>query len=264
MEIDYRRWYPAIGNRLSRRHYDPLLTLPEENLATFKKFCAEFRPFPEARVELITDSPAKVFDFILGSYGFIRNPPAALAFVGDIRQPHVQETVGYIGEAAILEATALKLGTCWVAGFFNPAAVAHRVKLAPYERVLAVSPLGYPLAEKTLGEKVISGFGRSHKRKPLTEFVNGVSEENWPVWLKSALEAVRIAPSATNRQPWRFYIGKKAITISTDLGKLDFGVSKRLDCGIAMLHMEVTALNHGINVRWELQDPPQVARFSYE
>jgi hypothetical protein len=264
MEIDYQRWYPALGIRLSRRQYDPLIPIPAEILSMVKTICAEFRPFPEARVEMITDSPGRIFDFILGSYGVIRNPYAALAFIGDMRQPHVQEAVGYTGEAVVLEATALKLGTCWVAGFFSPAAVTHRVKLAPYERVLAVSPLGYPLAEKTLAEKALTGFAHSRKRKPLTELISGLSEEQWPVWLKSALEGARIAPSATNRQPWRFDIEKTAITISTDIGKLDFKVSKRLDCGIAMLHLEVAALNSGIHGRWELQNAPQVARFSYE
>jgi hypothetical protein len=264
MEIDYQRWYPAVEIRLSRRQYDPLRPLSAENLSTLKKLCLEFRPFPEARVELITDSPDRIFDFILGSYGVIRNPTAALAFIGDMRQPHVQETVGYTGEAVVLEATALGLGTCWVAGFFSPAAVTHRVKLAPYERVLAVSPLGYPLAEKTLAEKALMGFAHSRKRKPINELISGLSEEHWPIWLKSALEAARIAPSATNRQPWRFYIEKKSVTISIDLGKLDFKVSKRLDCGIAMLHLEVAALNSGIHGHWELQDTPHVARFSYE
>ncbi len=263
MEIDYQRWYPAIGIRTSRRQYDLRKPLSDDVLSIFKKFCSEFRPFPEARVALITDSATTIFEFILGSYGIIRDPPAALAFIGDTRAPRVQETVGYTGEAAILEATALGLGTCWVAGFFNPAAVAHRISLAPYERVLVVSPLGYPVAEKTLGEKMLTGFGRSRKRKPLTELISGLSEENWPVWLKSALEAARIAPSATNRQPWRFNVEKKAITISTDPGKLDFKISKRLDCGIAMLHLEVAALNAGIHGRWELQDTLQVARFVY-
>jgi len=263
MEIDYQRWYPAIRIRTSRRLYDPRKPLSEEVLSNFKNFCSEFRPFPEARVELITDSAARIFDFILGSYGIIRNPPAALAFIGDMRKPHVQETVGYTGEAAVLEATALGLGTCWVAGFFNPAAVAHRINFAPYERVLAVSPFGYPIAEKTFGEKMLAGFGHSRKRKPLTELISGLSEENWPLWLKPALEAARIAPSATNRQPWTFNVEKKAITISTDPGKLDFKVSKKLDCGIAMLHLEVAALNSGIHGRWELQDTLQGARFSY-
>jgi len=39
-------------------------------------------------------------------------------------------------------------------------------------------------------------------------------------------------------------------------------VSKQLDCGIAMLHIEVAALNCGIRGNWQFLKAPQVARFS--
>jgi nitroreductase len=181
-----------------------------------------------------------------------------------MRQPHVQEAVGYTGEGVVLEATALGLGTCWVAGFFRPAAVTQRLNIASYERVLAVSPLGYAPLEKTLGEKIIKGFAHNRKRKPLTQLVNGLPENEWPGWLKSALEAARIAPSATNRQPWRFDIQNGSVTVATDPGNLDFKASKRLDCGIAMLHLEISALNCGVHGRWELGEAPVVGRFTYE
>ena len=263
MEIPFRRWYPAIALRQSRRQYDASQPISPEILSSLKRACSEFRPFPEARVEVINETPGKIFDFVLGSYGVIRNPAAALAFIGDIRRPDVQEAVGYTGEGLILEATAMGLNTCWVAGFFRPSAVVQRLTLSAHERVLAVSPIGYSPEEKTLGEKILKGFTSSRKRKPLSELVSGLPENSWPAWLKPALEAARVAPSATNRQPWRFDIQKGAVTVATDPGKMDYKVSKRLDCGIAMLHLEISALNSGINGRWELQESPLVARFSY-
>jgi hypothetical protein len=87
MEIPFTRWYPAIDIRQSRRQYDVSNPLSIETISALERTCAEFRPFPEARVELINETPGKIFDFILGSYGLIRNPAAALAFIGDMRQP---------------------------------------------------------------------------------------------------------------------------------------------------------------------------------
>jgi hypothetical protein len=78
-----------------------------------------------------------------------------------------------------------------------------------------------------------------------------------------ALEAARLAPSATNRQPWRFDVDASCITISTDKMNVNFGVSKRLDCGIAMLHIEVATLHAGIQGTWEFLKKPQVARFIF-
>ncbi len=45
-------------------------------------------------------------------------------------------------------------------------------------------------------------------------------------------------------------------------GGPEFTVSKRLDCGIAMMHIEVAALNCGIRGEWQFQKAPRVARFS--
>lgn len=56
-------------------------------------------------------------------------------------------------------------------------------------------------------------------------------------------------------------IEKGSITVSADsLMNIDL-ISKRLDCGIAMLHIEIGALSAGVKGRWELLQSPQVARF---
>jgi hypothetical protein len=49
--------------------------------------------------------------------------------------------------------------------------------------------------------------------------------------------------------------------VSVDSPGLDFGVSKRIDCGIAMLHLEMGLLAQGIHGAWEFLEPPQVAKF---
>jgi hypothetical protein len=107
----------------------------------------------------------------------------------------------------------------------------------------------------------MTGFGWTHKRKPLTELVMGIEELKWPVGVKTALEAARVAPSAVNRQPWRFKVETNSITISVDNLKDTFNISKRLDCGIAMLHFEVASLYCGVQGKWEFLKPPDVARF---
>jgi nitroreductase len=264
MDIPYQRWYPVIAGRHSRRRYDSTRPIPPEVLADLQKACDNFRPFPGARAQLITETPDKIFNLVLGAYGFIRGAPMALAFIGNVNDPHAQEAVGYTGEGLVLEATSLGLSTCWVAGFFRPAVVAEFIKLSPGEKVPAVSPLGYSTRSRTFGERMASGFVRSRRRNPLSALTTGLPESAWPGWVKTVLEAARLSPSAANRQPWRFQIEANAITISTAGRGLGSGVSKRLDCGIAMLHLEVAALHHGIRGVWELLEAPQVARFIFE
>jgi len=107
----------------------------------------------------------------------------------------------------------------------------------------------------------MTGFGRNHKRKPLSALVTGLKETELPDWTRSALEAARLAPSAINRQPWSFHVEPDSITVSVRGAGPEFKVSKRLDCGIAMLHLELGALNCGVQGGWEFLEAPRVAQF---
>jgi len=110
-------------------------------------------------------------------------------------------------------------------------------QVAPNERVLAVTPVGYAKEGSSLQERAMSRFGRNWRRRPMSELVTGLGEKDRPDWMKAALEAARLAPSAMNRQPWRFQVDKNSITVSADSAlNPTMVVSKRLDCGIAMLH----------------------------
>ena len=223
--------------------------------------CREFRPFPQARAELVAQSPDRIFRGAVGPYGKVKGAPALIAFIGDMEDPHIQEKVGYMGEGIILEATDLGLATCWVGGFFRPKVAASIIGIERSERVLAVTPVGRAVRNVVMEEKIMTGFGRTHRRKPLSTMVSGRDLSEMPGWMKAALEAARIAPSAVNRQPWRFHIEDESITISVAAYSFDFVVSPRLDCGIAMMHMEVAALDNGMRGEWEFLEAPQVARF---
>jgi len=256
------RWHLAINSRKSRRQYDLCRPIPPDILLKLRSACADFRPFPSVRVSLVTESSEGVFKGAVGPYGKVKDAPAFVAFIGNMADPHVQEKVGYTGEGIVLEATALGLATCWVGVFFRAETVAPLVGLEPDERVLAVTPIGYAQTNKTLEEKLMTGFVQARQRKHLSSLTAGMEEEQWPRWIKASLEAARLAPSAVNRQPWSFFIEPGRITVSVRTGGPDFGISKRLDCGIAMLHIEVGALACGAKGEWHFLKAPQVARFS--
>jgi len=263
MDIPFAGWHAAIHIRRSRRRYNSIPLAPVQ-LARLQTVCREFRPYPQARAELITKSPDEVLRGVVASYGKVKGAPSLIAFIGDIDDPYVNEKIGYTGEGIILEAMAMGLGTCWVGGsmFFRRGVAESIVGAGEKERVFAVTPVGYAIKGLSLGERVQTAFGVFHRRKPLAEMVSGLDEKEWPVWIKSALAAARLAPSAVNRQPWRFHVEPNSITVSVDSSLVEWGISKRLDCGIAMLHIEVAALDCGAKGQWELLGAPQVARFT--
>jgi hypothetical protein len=257
-------WHPAINARCSRRNYVKSKPIGAEARKRLHDVCSGFRPYSGVRVEFIGEPPDDIFANALGFYGNIKGAPAFLAFIGDTSDPNVQEKMGYTGEAAVLEATSLGLGTCWVALTYNARAVKSIIKLENTEKLICVSPVGYTSEQWSFEENVLSGFGNNHKRKPLQTMVSGLSEAQWPDWTRAALEAARLTPSAVNRQPWGFRIEERSITVYVKDRGPEFNVARRLDCGIAMLHIELGAQSCGVSGSWELLKQPQVARFQIE
>ncbi len=258
MDIPVERWFRAVTVRTSRRIFDG--RMPGENvLARLDAVCREFRPFPGARTALVRESPDAVFKGIVGGYGKVKGAPLYAAFIADMKISRSLEAVGYAGEAFILEATALGLGTCWVSGFFRPGTAAAHVPLADGEKILAVTPVGLAADGLTFTEKTMKAFVRSGRRKSLEELIlsGGVQEE----WQGSALESARLAPSAVNRQPWRFELEPGAIGLMMSESGAGGVEAKRLDCGIAMLHLELGARAAGVDGSWEFTDAPGVAVF---
>ncbi len=246
MEIPVESWYKAIFTRRSRRIYKEI-RVPPDKFKRLAAVCQNFHPFPEARAVMVMEPSDQVYRGFIGSYGKIEDAPGYIAFIGNMDSHRVQEAVGYTGEGIILEATALGLGTCWVGGYFRPEAVNKQISITKNEKVLAITPFGFFKDSFSFQEKLMIGFGRLHKRKPLSGLVTGTCKQEW---MKTALEAAQLAPSAVNRQPWRFVCCNRSITVSLDKKRDTYKIARRLDCGIAMLHLELGARYSGVGGKW--------------
>ena len=146
--------------------------------------------------------------------GKIFNAP--MYFVLAAREgPHFLLESGYQGEQAILQATALGLGTCWIGAFFAEKKIRALLSLDASWRMIAVSPLGYAgtgAVDRAVGGLIRRAAG-SHKRKPISEIFfaekYGIPVESfsgrYSGW-ERVCRAVRVAPSWANLQPWRFII----------------------------------------------------------
>jgi len=257
-DLPVSSWRDAVFVRVSRRSYDTAMP-GEEILGRLERVCREFQPYPEARAVLVREPVDKVAAGIIGGYGRVSGAPCYLAFIGRMDSARVQECVGYTGEALVLEATSLGLSTCWVGGLFKPSVVSARLGLGENEKVICISPVGYPAAKPNLTDRTFKAIAGSSRRKSLEELVEGGRVPDGGV--KSAIEAARLSPSANNRQPWRFRADSGAVTILTDNDKKEWKLSRRLDCGIAMLHFELGARATGLAGEWEFREAPEVASY---
>lgn len=251
------RLFEAVAQRHARRSYDGT-RISSDDLEGMEAFAHAFQPWPGVRAEVVRDAPQSIFAGIVGAYGGISGAPSALVFIGGTDTG--PEAVGYVGEAVVLEATARGLDTCWVAGTFSKRATAGVVRLAPGERVFAVSPVGHACVHTSTRERVLFGAARAKRRRALDEIAPGYEE--WPVWARAAVKTAQVAPSALNRQPWRFRIEDGALVMSfAGADAVKGRASKRLDVGIAMLHAELGALAEGVTGHWELLAERDVARY---
>jgi hypothetical protein len=205
----------------------------------------------------------------LGTYGFIQNPTGFIAGAVETGA-HALEDYGYCMEQAILEATRLGLGTCWLGGSFTQSSFAKNVGKRDVELIPAVTATGYP-APAARQRDLIRKRARADTRLPWeTLFFEGslatpLMRESATEYVQ-ALEMVRLAPSASNKQPWRivqdgggwhFYCQR---TPGYGKGSLTFTILRladlqRLDVGIAMCHFDLTLRELGLTGIWTAADP---------
>ena len=96
------------------------------------------------------------------------------------------------------------------------------------------------------------------------ELVTGIDTDQWPKWVQGALKAARVSPSAHNNQPWEFNVSSNSITISISKARGKLKQFNRMDCGIALLHIQLGALNTGVNGSYRFLNGHDVAVFNKE
>ncbi|MCX5850104.1 MAG: nitroreductase family protein [Deltaproteobacteria bacterium] len=199
------------------------------------------------------------------TYGMIKNPMGF--FIGTVEKaPHNLEDFGYLMEKNILMATDLGLGTCWMGGTFSTSRFAQKIALKNNEILPAVTPVGYAIQKLTVRDSVIRNFSGANNRKPWSElFFHGdktLSTEEAGGYA-TPLEMVRLAPSASNFQPWRiikepqsntyhFYIKRSPLLKQFFFMKEDLQL---LDIGIAMCHFELASNEQGLKGNWKINNP---------
>lgn len=246
----------TIRLRHSTRRYTNR-SVPDEVLAHLLEFAARAPHLTDVppRVTVISgrERVALILARYLGVYGLVQGAPHLLVGLIPEDSDRARVDLGYVLEHVVLEATGLGLSTCWMTGSYHPERAADEVERGPDEVVAATVALGYaredPLAR--LHDGAIRRLVAAHRRRPLEEIVFA---GNWGVPWSSAgadpalvevLECARLAPSAENRQPWRFVVERLRFHLFLT------GPSP-IDAGIVMAHVTLAGAEVGWNGRWVL------------
>ena len=261
-----------MKTRHSVRSYRPD-PIEADKFASLEKYLAKNQNGPlgsRVRFALIdaSDYPtAELKKF--GTYGFIKGSRVYIA--GAVKPGRTaMEDYGYLMEKNILYATGMGLGTCWLGGSLNRGTFSEQLKTTTEEVIPAVTPVGYEAEKRTIVDRMIRmSAGAANRKKP--EEIFFAKTPTTPLDLGSigsyatVLDAVRHAPSASNKQPWRIIRGEKNLyhfylkeDAAYNNAFKDIKI-QNLDIGIAMCHFELAANELGLGGKWTIEKPDLAA-----
>ena len=245
----------TIRRRKSVRSYEkrPLSQADRDAvLALLTELREEETPFPaQIQMRLLEAKPGTDTEK-LGTYGVIRG---AGAFIGvSVRNTETaMEAVGYTFEKFVLAATAMGLGTCWLAGTFKREQFVGGMQLGEDDVFPIVCPIGYSAGKTSLVDGIFRKVGKSDQRKDWSElffentFGTPLTKEQADAYA-FPLEMLRLAPSAANRQPWRVVRRGSVFHFYREenpKSRYPYDL-QRLDVGIGACHFHLAAIDRSL------------------
>lgn len=259
----------SIKIRRSCRSYGDGVIEPEK-LAELKQSLASNTKTPfgcKVRFHLIDFNEMEIGELKkLTTYGVIKGARQFIAGTVE-KRPMAMEDFGYSMERNILKATTIGLGTCWLGGTFKRHGFADKIGIDADELLPAISPVGYPRKNRSVVDRVFRYVAASDKRKPWNELfylhdTDHVLDEQDSGAFKIPLECVRIAPSASNKQPWRIIRDGSRDAFHFYLRRtpgyenvVKYVKLQNVDMGIAMCHFELSAKELGLKGGWNVNAP---------
>ena len=169
-------------------------------------------------IRLIKDDPKAFTGLLAKNISKFVGVENYLAIIGP-DSPDLDEKAGYYGEHLVLRAQELGLNTCWA-----KTASKKDVKKgleSGYRDVISIA-IGYGANQ-----------GVPHKSKPIEKFAD---MDGAPEWFVNGVKSAMLAPTAMNKQNFRFERDGNKVKLIT--GK---GTFSRIDEGIIKYHFECGA-----------------------
>ncbi|MFO7636296.1 MAG: nitroreductase family protein [Clostridia bacterium] len=260
--------YDLILRRRSVRTYDgrPLCMDHKKRMEAFIRednHC----PFHAGFMLVLEDTTEQP----VSTYGVIKGAETYLAGKTENSEKGLL-AYGYVFEKILLYALGLGISSCWLAGTYKKGRFAKVLSPGDGEVIPAVSPMGYEKEEKRMVDTLFKSLAGSGGRKSWNEiffqdqFTLPLPQEKVPEY-KDPLEAVRLAPSASNKQPWSVVYGREAFHFykneADSYGK-SLGMDiQMVDMGIATCHFDLVMREQGHCGNWQFLALPKEGHHRY-
>jgi hypothetical protein len=247
--------------------------IEKTKLKTINDFLAESGSGPGhfPRMEIIQKSDLlKENFFTAGTYGMVKGARTFIAGTLIKKGSMAWENFGFAMQQAVMLATDLELNTLWIGGIFDRRAFGKVMRIEKDEIIPAVIALGYAAQKRSARDRIIRwGSGGDRRKSPdrlfFDRFPGNPLIQRLASAYRAALDNVRMAPSASNKQPWRIIYEplnheNPMENAPVDRGRFHLYLDRdqvyakiipqvdlqRIDMGIAMFHLEQSAREYGI------------------
>ncbi|WP_302761206.1 nitroreductase family protein [Christensenella hongkongensis] len=223
--MDYEALYEAIFHRRSVRKYDSA-PLPDETIAELAEVIEKLIPL---RPEIQTDIR------ILGPGDIRTNAPHCICVYSEKKEGY-RMNAGFLAEQIDLYLSSKNIGACWL-GTTKP----DKNKVAAPAGMEWVISLCFGTPAQPMHREGAEQFNR----KSLNE-ISSITD------LFHVLEAVRLAPSAMNKQPWYFSGTAEDVVVSRKKSLL-LGNLNQVDVGIALCCFFLAVKHQGKNAEFSFE-----------
>ena len=217
--------------------------------------CKKLVPSIEVEVKFFAGEDAyKRLYGVAGYKGVMIEAPNYMVVLSE-NKPQYIENAGYLGERAILKARDLGVDSCWVS-YEDQAMIKKVLDIDSDKEVVCLIALGYANPNKKVDSdsKTGSNYSKANistgqmgsDRISLDEMVfidkwgnNASAEVLEERALLDAFSYARMAPSALNKQPWRFIVDGGKVLLMIDNENYDGSYINKIDAGIVMLYFGV-------------------------
>lgn len=208
-----------------------------------------------------------------GYHGFMVEAPYYMILLSENRDRSL-ENAGFVGEDMVLKLTELGLGSCWIT-ILDPEKLKEQVGIVSDKQPAALIAYGYEKAEiGTLRIDIKSPSNINLKQRsglvaPKLYIEDAVYEGTWgqpsqiDLWprnssLYRALIAACCAPTALNRQPFRFIMDGHQMYLVILKDEMTTAENEGLNTGIIMHHFAmVMTRQSGLHGTWNLNPEPK-------
>ena len=224
-----------------------------------------------AQWRILSDDVSARLAGCAGYHGFMVEAPCYLLLMAGAG-PWYLENAGFMGEDMVLKLTDLDLASCWIT-IQDSDELKKQLGLTTFMEAAALIAFGYEKPVSS-GPRIdikspsnITLKKRTGQEAPKLYLDDAVFEGDWGIpahteyWnprmnLYQALIAACCAPTALNRQPFRFILDGSQIYLVILPDELTSPANARLNAGIVMHHfVSVMHEKSGQNGRWNLNPP---------